>query len=250
MRKKQRNLFKKKKRYLLVWVIVVVFLFLFSIFSTTVPWRGVFQDFSVAVGRLFVKDQVHLERYDRELIASLREENEELRKLLDFKTSLVDYEMIPSSVIYRSSAFEDTIIIDCGEKEGVSVNMAVVTEQGLIGKVEEVYSHSSLVRLLTDSIKSSKVAVSIFSNEEEFHGILDGYDPTSKTFSVTSIQNIETLEIGSRVVTNGLGSLFPSGIFVGTVSEVTTDTLGVSLVMKVQSSVDFYQLGYVFVLGK
>lgn len=250
MRKKQRNLFKKKKRYLFVWGIFVMFLFLLTIFSVSSSWRGIFQDFSVAIGKLFVKDQVHLERYDRELIAALREENEELRKLLDFKTSLVDYEMISSSVIYRSSSFDDTIIIDRGEKDGVSVNMAVITEHGLIGKVEEVYHHSSLVRLLTDSIKGNKVAVSIFSNEEEFHGILDGYDYGSKTFSVTSIQNIESLQIGSQVVTNGLGSLFPSGIFVGTVSEVTTDTMGISLVVKVQSSVDFYQLGYVFVLGK
>lgn len=250
MRKRKKNYLRKTRKYGILWGIILGCFILFSIFSFSTSWRGFFQDISVSVGKIFAKDKVNLERYDRELIASLRQENEQLRDLLKYKESLADYEMIPATVVYRESAWEDTLIISSGKKEGISLNMAVVTDDGLIGKVEEVYNHSSLVRLLTDSMKVNKVAVSIFSNNQEFHGVLDGYDSSSHTFSVTSIQNIESLEIGSQVVTNGLGNVFPSGVPVGTVSEVTTDALGISLVIKVESSVDFYRLGYVFVLGK
>lgn len=250
MRKKRKSLYKKNKKYGILWLILIVCFALFSVFSFSLPWRGIFQDFSVAVGKFFTRDAVKLERYDQDLIVSLRKENEQLRDLLNFKESLTDYEIISSSVVYRESAWEDTLIIDCGKQDGVSPNMAVVTADGLIGKVEEVYQKSSLVRLLTDTMDPMKVAVSIMSNGQEFHGVLDGYDASSHTFSVTSIQEVEGLELGSPVVTNGLGNVFPSGIAVGTVSEVTTDALGVSLVVRVDSSVDFYQLGYVFVLRK
>ncbi len=250
MRKRKKSLYKKNKKYGILWFILIGGFALFGIFSFSLPWRGIFQDFGVSVGKFFTRDAVKLERYDRDLIVSLRKENEQLRNLLNFKESLTDYEIIPSSVIYRESAWEDTLIIDCGKKDGISPNMAVVTENGLIGKVEEVYQKSSLVRLLTDTMNPMKVAVSIVSNNQEYHGVLDGYDSSSHTFLVTSIQEVEGLELGSTVVTNGLGNLFPSGIIVGTVSEVTTDALGISLVVKVDSAVDFYQLGYVFVLRK
>ncbi len=250
MRKRKKNLFRKNQKYGILWFFLIVCLLISSVFTFSFPWRGIFQDFSVSIGKLFTRTKIDLERYDRELIESLREENEQLRNLLGYKESLEDYEMIPSTVIYREKSWDETLIINCGKKEGVEVNMAVVTEHGLIGKIEEVYEHSSLVRLLIDSINEIKVAVSITSNNQEIHGILDGYDQQSNTFLVTSIQNIETLELGSTVITNGLGNLFPSGIMVGTVSEVTTDTLGVSLVVKVDSKVDFNSLGYVFVLGK
>lgn len=250
MRKRKKSMFHKNKKYGILWMILVTGFFIFGIFSFSFSWRGIFQDFSVAIGKFFTGPTVNLERYDRDLLVSLREENAQLRDLLGYKGSLANYEMIPAMVVYRTSSFEDTLIVDRGKKDGVEVNMAVVTENGLIGKVEEVYSKSSLIHLLTDTMYPMKVSVSIHSSGEEFHGVLDGYDSSSNTFLVTSIENVENLELGSRVITNGLGNVFPSGIEVGTVSEVTTDALGISLVVKVKTNVNFRHLGYLFILGK
>ncbi len=250
MRKRKKSMFHKNKKYGVLWILLVIGFFIFGIFSFSFPWRGVFQDFSVSIGKFFTGPTVNMERYDRDLLVSLREENEQLRDLLGYKDSLANYEMIPAMVVYRTSSFEDTLIVDCGKKDGVSVDMAVVTEDGLIGKVEEVYSKSSLVRLLTDTMHPMKVSVSIHSNEHEFHGVLDGYDASSNTFLVTSIEDVKDLELGSKVISNGLGNVFPSGIEIGAVSEVTTDALGISFVVKVETNVNFQHLGYLFILGK
>lgn len=250
MRKRKKSMFHKNKKYGVLWIVLIVGFFLFGIFSFSFSWRGIFQDFSVSIGKFFTGPTVNMERYDRDLLVSLREENEQLRDLLGYKESLSNYEMIPAMVVYRTSSFDDSLVVDRGKKDGVSINMAVVTEDGLIGKVEEVYSKSSLIRLLTDTMHPMKVSVSIHSNGEEFHGILDGYDSTSNTFLVTSIEDVKNLELGSSVITNGLGNVFPSGIEIGTVSEVTTDALGVSFVVKVKTNVNFQHLGYLFILGK
>ena len=90
----------------------------------------------------------------------------------------------------------------------------------------------------------------IFSNDKEFHGVLEGYDIVEKNFKVTSIENTNEIEVGSQVVTNGLGGIYPNGIFVGTVSKTTKDELGISTILKVESKIDFTKIGYVFVLGK
>jgi len=81
-------------------------------------------------------------------------------------------------------------------------------------------------------------------------GVSQLINALEKEFKVTSIENTTEIEVGSEVVTNGLGGLYPNGIFIGTVSKITKDEIGVSIVLKVKSKVDFTNIGYVFVLGK
>lgn len=248
--RKKKNFYTKNKKYIWLWVFIIITLGIFSIKSISLPIRGTFQEVSVEIGKIFKPKKVILEEYDKNLIESLRKENEDLRNLLNYKESLANYNIIPASIIYRNNILENTIIIDCGKKEGTKKDNIVVTEKGLIGKVVEVYGHSSLVQLLTDTKTSNKVAVSIFSNEKEFYGVLEGYDLSEKEFKITITENTNEIELGSQVLTNGLGGIYPNGIFVGTVSKITKDELGISIVLKVKSKVDFMKIGYVFVLGK
>ncbi len=248
--RKKKNFYKKSRKYIWLWVFLIGLLGISSTVSFSTQMRGTFQDIGVEIGKLFKKRTIVLEEYDKNLIESLRKENENLRNLLNYKLSLANYNIIPATIIYRNTNLENTIIIDCGKKQNIDFENIVVTEKGLIGKVIEVYKNSSLVQLLTDTKKSNKVAVSIFSSDKEFHGVLDGYDALEKEFKVTSIENTTEIEVGSEVVTNGLGGLYPNGIFIGTVSKITKDEIGVSIVLKVKSKVDFTNIGYVFVLGK
>lgn len=248
--RKKKSFYKKNKKYIWLWILLISLLGVFSTISFSTTVRGIFQDISVEIGKLLKPKKIILEEYDKNLIESLRKENENLRNLLNYKESLANYNIIPASIIYRSNNLENTITIDCGKKEKIERENIVVTDAGLIGKVIEVYGHSSLVQLLTDNKKSNKVAVSIFSNDKEFLGVLEGYDALEKEFKITSIETTNEIELGSHVVTNGLGGIYPNGIFVGTVSNVTKDELGVSIILKVKSKVNFTKIGYVFVLGK
>ena len=248
--RKKKNFYKKNKKYIWLWVFVISLLGIFSMVPFLPQVRGIFQEISVEVGEVFKQRKITLEEYDKNLIESLRKENENLRNLLNYKQSLADYTIIPASIIYRNNNLENTMIINCGKKQNVENENIVVTENCLIGKVIEVYKNSSLVQLLTDTKTLNKVAVSIFSNDKEFHGVLEGYDIVEKNFKVTSIENTNEIEVGSQVVTNGLGGIYPNGIFVGTVSKTTKDELGISTILKVESKIDFTKIGYVFVLGK
>lgn len=250
MRKRRRKFYQKNKKYIWLWILSISLLSIFSVISFSPKVRGTFQEISVEIGKIFKPKKIILEEYDKNLIESLRKENENLRNLLNYKESLANYNIIPASIIYRSNDLENTITIDCGKKENVDCENIVVTDAGLIGKVIEVYEHSSLVQLLIDDKKSNKVAVSIFSNDKEFLGVLEGYDALEKEFKITSIETTDEIEPGSQVVTNGLGGIYPNGIFVGTVSKITKDELGIATVLKVKSKVDFTKIGYVFVLRK
>lgn len=250
MRKKNRNIWKKNIKYNILWMILVILLILGTIFSYQAKLRGIFQDIAVETLGIFGERKITLTEYDQKLISSLRSENETLRNLLEYKKSLVDYKIIPSSIIFRESYLKDTIIIDRGKKDGVTKNMAVVSEKGLIGLVEEVYQDSSLIRLLTDTIKPTRVSIACKSGEEELYGVLDSYDKLTDTFQVTMTDKKTDIEIGSEVLTSGLGGVFPRGILLGTVSNITTDELEISVVLKVKSEVNFKEIGYVFILEK
>ena len=64
------------------------------------------------------------------------------------------------------------------------------------------------------------------------------------------ISNTKDVNIGDRVYTSGLGGIFPSGILIGTVSEITTDSYDLAKVIKVKPSADFSDINYVSILKR
>ena len=183
---------------------------------------------------------------------NLRNEVNSLKESLDLNSILSDKVLLNATVVNRNIGYwYEEVTIDKGSKDGIEENMAVITSKGLIGSVSKVSSHSSSVKLLSNENMSDKISVKIRVNDDQYvFGLISGYTAKNNTYTVEGISENVDIPKGADVVTTGMGSMFPSGIQVGTVTKVTTDNFDLSKVVKVKSSVDFNDIDYVTVLKR
>ena len=144
-------------------------------------------------------------------------EADRLAGLLNFRQSHEQVAMVGARVIAASAGTASrTIEIDRGERDGVRRNMAVITPDGAVGKVIEVYRDAAQVLLLTD--KDGGAGAMLVSSR--IQGPVGGTgDPL---IMMKYVATDEDVKIGEKVVTSGMDKIFPRDIPVGTVVEVKT----------------------------
>lgn len=181
----------------------------------------------------------------------LRREIDKLKEELDIDYTLTDYEYLNSTVISRNVGYwYNTITIDKGTYNGVEKDMVVINGKGLIGKVIRTTTFTSDVRLLTTSDTNNKISVMISNGTYSLYGLINGYDYNENLLEVEGISNTKDVNVGDYVYTSGLGGIFPSGILIGMVSEITTDSYDLAKIIKVTPSVDFTDINYVSILKR
>lgn len=207
---------------------------------------GLFNDYVFIVGAKKENKilNLNISRLE-EKIAQLNEveiENKRLRKLLDFSTKLTS-QMLPAEVVATApiTSFK-TIKINKGSFEGVNRGMAVVTADGVVGRVVNVIPHYSNVLLLSDPLS----AIDVLIQRTRARGILEGAGGTRA--SLKYIRRLEDVQVGDSVVTSGLGGSFPKGIIVGKVSKVNKAKYGMTQDVQVSPSVDFHKIEEIFVV--
>lgn len=145
---------------------------------------------------------------------------DELAKLLE-ESGLQGYEPVDTKVVLHSfSAWYETITIDAGSDQGIGRNDAVVTADGLIGRVDEVSGGSAKVTLLTDD--TSAVTARVVGKGPIGSVAAVVGDPGRLDFGL--IQGDAEVESGDDLVTagiaeSGLESLYPGGLPIGRVDE-------------------------------
>ena len=224
----------------------------------TSPFNWIFQkidDYKELIN-IREKYQKLLPEVDR--IDSLTTENIELRKQLeamkeelDIKYTINQYEYLNATVISRNiSYWYNTITIDKGTYNGVETNMVVVNSDGLIGKVVSTTTFTSDVKLLTTSDTNNKISVAISNGSNKLYGLIKDYNYNTNSLEVEGISNTETVSIGDYVYTSGLGGVFPSGILIGKVTEITTDEYDLAKIINVSPIADFDNINYVAILKR
>lgn len=175
----------------------------------------------------------------------------ELEAMLELNSTLVESTYLNATVIGRNLGFwYDKITIDKGSKNGVKENMAVVTSDGLIGKVISVSYLTSDIKLLTSEDINQKISIKIKVEDNYVYGLLTGYDKETKEFIVEGISGNTEIPNDAEVTTTGLGDIFPSGILVGGVSKITKDHFDLARTIRVKSKVDFDGVSYVTLLKR
>ena len=147
----------------------------------------------------------------------LRLENERLSKLLDLKRALPAHAPHPvyCRVIGRSPlVWSRTFLIDKGTNEGIGVNMAVMSNVSLVGKVSEAGPSVSKVILITDP--NSKIGALIQRTRQE--GVLFGTSSGECRMKYLSMDT--EVKIGDKVETAGYGGFFPKSLIAGKVRKV------------------------------
>lgn len=182
---------------------------------------------------------------------ALKEEINELKKLLELNTITSDYKVINATVIGRNlEEYLDIVTIDKGEKDGIKTNMAVVTNDGLLGETIKVSNSTSKVKLLTNSDVYNKISIMIQTEDKKVYGILSRYEEKTNSFIVEGIDDLAIIKEGDLIYTTGLGEVYPTGILIGEVTRISKDNFDLSYNLKVTPSTDFNNFHYVAVLDR
>ncbi len=180
-------------------------------------------------------------------IAGLREaqqENTRLRKLLNFQEHL-KVDTAVARVIARDTSTEFRALrINRGETSGIRKNMAVVTNEGIVGRVLRTTPNTADIVTILDLLS----AIDAIAERSRARGIVEG-----KTDDVCQLKfalRTDDIEPGDVLISSGLGGIFPKGIPVGTVSRVDRKSFGISQEVEVKPAVDFTKLEEVLVVLK
>jgi rod shape-determining protein MreC len=159
------------------------------------------------------------------------------------------YKTVTAPVIARDpSGVLKTIVIGAGTDQGVRVDQVVLSEQGVVGRVSEVGSNYAKVLLITDSASS----VSALVQTSRASGIVRGQ--YGDTLVMEWILQSDPVKAGDVIVTAGLGlgnelrSLYPKGLVIGTVVDVTKAEVSAYQRAVVAPAVDLRKLENVLVI--
>lgn len=181
----------------------------------------------------------------------LRRQIEQMKEELDISYTLSDYEYLNATVVSRNVGFwYNTITIDKGRYNGIEQDMVVINSKGLIGRVIRTTTFTSDVRLITTSDTNNKISVHISNGDTNLYGLINNYNYNDNLLEVEGISNTKDVNIGDYVYTSGLGGVFPSGILIGTVTDISTDSYDLAKIIKVKPSADFNDINYVSILKR
>ena len=183
-------------------------------------------------------------------VSDLKEENAQLREMLDMKNSIKSDVKLSADVIARTPAsWSNELTVNVGSENKVASTMLVVGNGGLIGSVDQVNEHSSQISLLTNKKNNENISVRIQSGSKTIYGIIVGYDEKKSAFIVSQLNTSDEIKEGSKVVTSGLGSYPVANISVGKVSSVASSSDYLTKEVYIKPSADFSDIRVVTLVG-
>ncbi len=171
-----------------------------------------------------------------------RMENLRLRELLDFRTKAEGTYLVAKVIARDPNRVLNTVLLDLGAAAGVAKRMPVVTADGLVGRVLEVHPRTSVVQLLLD--RNCRVSA-IVQRSERTSGIVTC---ENGSFFLRHVSVRSEVSEGDRIISSGLGGVFPRGLFIGTVTRVGEPDQALFREVQLIPGVDFFNLEEVFVL--
>ena len=181
---------------------------------------------------------------------TLAKENKQLKRQLKLNKSLTDYDKISAYVLSRTpSAWQNQVIISKGKTAGVVKNAAVMSKEGLVGRVVEVNQTNSKVELLsTENDDANRFAVQLSNSKDEtVNGLITGYNSEKNELIMGQVTSKVKIKKGTRVITSGMGGNTPKGLLVGKVVRVADDDYGLPSKIYIKPAADMADLSVVTV---
>lgn len=164
-----------------------------------------------------------------------------LEELLAFKEKL-SFEPLAARVVGKEPAYwYQTIVVDRGRKDDVLEGMVALSPHGVVGQVIHTGEHYS--KILLANAPSSAIDAMIQKNRTR--GILKGAG--EKGYVLHYVLKNADVKVGDRIVTAGIGGVFPAGIPLGEVSRIHKKRRGMFQEIEVKPHVDFQKLEFVFI---
>jgi rod shape-determining protein MreC len=175
----------------------------------------------------------------------LRMFNARLSRLLDFKSRFERSTIAAQVIGDDSTGYFQALLIDKGKSHGLDIGLPVVAPNGILGQTIECAGGTSKVLLIID--RNSAVAVMV--QRSRSRGMLEGMGKSGKRSPcfmklciMKYVAHTADVQVGDRVITSGLGGIYPKGLLVGTVASVRREDAGQFQYVEVAPSVDFDRL--------
>lgn len=180
----------------------------------------------------------------------LEKENSELEVLVKttqkIKSKLQNVKLIQAEVIKRHSrTWNESLVINRGKKDGIKEFMTVMDSSGLIGRIEVVKDEFSIVQLLGSNRNSVSAVV---EEKDNINGIINEYNFEDDLLLFSNINSNFEVKIGEKIITSGLGGVFPRGVLVGEVVNIQPDNFGLTQTATLKPAANFNDINHVIVL--
>ena len=189
-----------------------------------------------------LKNELAALKSDQARLIELETENHHLSDLLDLRDVLGGNSIAANVIGSDANSFARTLTIGQGSASGVRPGMAVLSFQGVVGKVIAVSLHAARVLIIDDH----NSALDAFDQRTRTRGIVAGIVDDGITMKY--VQRSEDVKPGDTIVTSGLDGIFPRGLLVGTIKGVTGEGPGMFLNVSISPAVEFRNLEQVLVI--
>jgi rod shape-determining protein MreC len=164
-----------------------------------------------------LKDTVDRLRLEQAALLEDARQGQRLQAMLDFQQKYI-YKTVAAQIIGTSGSDQSHLFtIDKGKQEGLARDMAVITSDGIVGKVREVFPHSTQELAINDQSSGAGVIL----ETTRIRGILRGNEEGQP--QIVGILADQRIKPGEKVLTAGGDQIFPRGLPVGVVEKVETD---------------------------
>lgn len=167
-----------------------------------------------------------------------------LRDALEFKNRDPNTKVFAEVIYELRKPFFQLLSINKGSDDGIRPNFAVVSPEGIIGKIQSVTANQSVVQLITDSRSRFPVLIQRTRTKAMMYGSLDG------TLTIERIPRQLDLLKDDPVTTSGLEGIFPKGFPVGAVNQINKKTFGLFQTVTLTPAVELSKVEEVVVLLK
>ncbi len=204
-------------------------------------WHNYFYLRGVRQENRDLKLQIQQLEIERARLSEDAEQAHRLQALLGFKEQFIE-KTLPAQVIGSSGSEQSkSIYIDKGSRDGLKPDMAVITADGIVGKVLRVFRTTSQVLLINDQTSG----VGAVLEKSRLQGVLRG--SAAGEVILEKVMSDETVDQGERVITSGGDQIFPKGLPVGSVTKVSQGA-ELFLNIRIRPSADLNRLDEVLVI--
>ncbi|MGA9986435.1 MAG: rod shape-determining protein MreC, partial [Terriglobales bacterium] len=206
-------------------------------------WHNYFYLRGVRAENRSLKAQIERMSLEQVRMSQDADQARRLQALLAFKEQFISRTMAAQVIGSSGSELSRSVYIDKGESDGIKPDMAVITADGIVGKVLRVYGSTSLVLLIDDQTSG----VGVILDKARLQGILRG-TPSGEVV-LEKVMSDETVPAGEVVLTSGGDGIFPKGLLVGRVTKVSPGS-ELFLNIRVRPAADLSRLEEVLVVTK
>lgn len=194
-----------------------------------------------------LKEQLKKSKDEIYSAALIEEENEWLRKYLSLKREHMDYELEDASIISREAGNYMTVfVLNRGSLHGVETNMPIITEDGVVGYIAETGLTWSKGITLAETASS----VGAYVERSNEIGVISGSYALKENGEciMSYLPKDADIKAGDRILTSGIGSIYPQGLVIGEVTEVVHDEYTREIKATVKLSASFQNLKKVMII--